>query len=82
MTSAALRPDLALAYLASLSVDVRAAAVTTADGRLLAGDPAAIGAGRFLADDLHAIHVVAGQHTLAAVLDLDLRSILGDLRTR
>jgi hypothetical protein len=77
-----LPPDLALAYLATLSVDVRSAAITTADGRLLAGDPAAVGRGRFMADDQHAIHVTAGPHTLAAVLDLDLRSILADLRTR
>jgi hypothetical protein len=82
MTSAVLRADLALAYLASLSVDVRAAAITTAGGELLAGDPAAIGAGRSVADDLHAIHVDAGRHALGAVLDFDLRSILGDLRTR
>jgi hypothetical protein len=77
-----LSPDLALAYLATLSVDVRRAAITTAGGDLLAGDPEAVGSGVVVADDQHAIHVEAGPHVLAAVLDLDLRSILGDLRTR
>jgi hypothetical protein len=77
-----LSPDLALAYLATLSVDVRSAAVTTADGQLLAGDPDAVGHGAFIADDQHAVHVKTGPQALAALLDLDLRSILGDMRTR
>jgi hypothetical protein len=77
-----LSPDLALAYLAALSVDIRSAAITSAGGDLLAGDPSAVGGGVFLADEQHAIHVDAGPHALAAVLDVDLRSILGDLRTR
>ncbi|HEX6388941.1 MAG TPA: hypothetical protein VFZ89_05835 [Solirubrobacteraceae bacterium] len=77
-----LPPDLALAYLATLSVDVRSAAITTTDGRLLAGDPQAVGRGRRVADDEHAIHVTAGPHALVALLDGDLRSILADLRTR
>ena len=77
-----LSPDLALAYLATLSVDVRRAAITTAAGELLAGDPEAVGSAVFVADDEHAIHVETGPHVLQALLDVDLRSILGDLRTR
>ncbi len=76
-------PEVALAYLATLSVDVRRAAITTPDGRLLAGDPAAVGASsRSVADDQHAIHVETGPHALQRLLEVDLRSILGDLRTR
>jgi hypothetical protein len=76
-------PDVALAYLATLSVDIRRAAITTADGQLLAGDPEVVVRGvRHVADDQHAIHVDAGPHALAAVLEFDLRSILGDLRNR
>jgi hypothetical protein len=78
-----LSPDLALAYLKTLSVDVRSAAIETADGRLLAGDPEVVAKGAFhVGDDQHVIHVETGPHVLAGVLELDLRSILGDLRTR
>lgn len=38
--TAALTPQLALAYLGELSVDVRAAVVVASDGAVLAGDPA------------------------------------------
>ncbi len=86
MTSADLDPALALAYLQLLSTDVRDALIATATGEPLAGNPALLdaqGAGiRRDADDHHQIVVRAGDHALGAVLDLDLRSILGDLRTR
>ena len=43
---AALTPDHALAYLALLSTDLRAAAVLAADGQLLAGDERVAAAAR------------------------------------
>jgi len=86
MTSADLDPALALAYLRLLSTDIRDAAIATADGEPLAGNPALLSDGadelRRDADDHHQIVVRVGPHALDGVLDFDLRSVLGDLRTR
>lgn len=96
MTSAALPPDLALAYLRALSTDVRDAAVADAGGAPLAGDPALLelaasapdggpapgGHLHVARDEDHAVVVLAGPHALPGVLAHDLRAVLGDLRTR
>jgi len=81
-----LPPDLALAYLKALSADVRDAVIQTADGQLVAGDPALLQRAHdhvfAEADDQHAITVVTGPHALPALVRMDLRSVLADLRTR
>lgn len=91
-----LPPDLALDYLRALSTDVRSAAVLTADGVVVAGDPglAPLAAGvdgtsdvpggrlHVARDAAHTVVVLAGPHALAGVLAEDLRTVLGDLPTR
>jgi hypothetical protein len=77
MSAAALSPAGALAWLRSLSIDVRAAAVLDASGAVLAGDPAlgdraaaALAAAPDAAEvregDLLAVR--AGRHAVAAAL--------------
>lgn len=84
MTPAALPPDLALAYLRALSVDIREAVVADATGTVLAGDAALLaapdGAGvHRAADAAHVVAVRAGRHAMAAVVAADLRAVLGAL---
>jgi hypothetical protein len=92
----ALTPAQALAWLASLSIDVRRAAILDAEGRLLAGDPAlasssaaAPGADppgthrlRTVRSARHAFLVEAGEHALEGLLDADLRAALRALEDR
>ena len=77
MTAAALTPAVALAWLGSLSIDVRAAAVLDSGGAVLAGDAAlgaraaaalaaAPGAGELSDGDL--LIVRSGRHAVAASL--------------
>jgi hypothetical protein len=65
----ALTPDLALAYLGELSVDVRAAVLLDAGGRVLAGDEDLADAARDLlaATDGSAIEVATGRGAVFAV---------------
>jgi hypothetical protein len=83
-TRAALTPAGALGWLASLSADVRAAAVLDAGGAVLAGDPALAGA-REAADvmvargERHAIVVRTGPRPLQRLLRADLRAALDAL---
>jgi hypothetical protein len=83
-TRAALTPAAALGWLASLSVDVRAAAVLDAGGAVLAGDPALAGA-RESADvmiaraERHSIVVRTGPRPLRRLLRADLRAALDAL---
>lgn len=87
---------LAAAYLQALCADLRAVAVATADGRLLAGDAgtaaraaaasrgATAGAGEVLhvaRDDRHVIAVVTGPRALGGVVGLDLAAGLRILAT-
>jgi hypothetical protein len=77
MTTGALTPAAALAWLGSLSIDMRAAAVLDSDGAVLAGD-AALGAraaaalaaapGAGALDDGDLLVVRSGRHALAATL--------------
>ena len=83
-TRAALTPDGALGWLASLSIDVRSAAVLDADGAVLAGDPGLAGAAE--GDDVivarseaHAIVVRTGPRPLKRLLQADLRTALDGL---
>jgi hypothetical protein len=83
-TRAALTPAGALGWLASLSVDVRAAAVLDAGGAVLAGDPALAGA-REGADvvvargERHTIVVRTTPRPLQRLLRADLRAALDAL---
>jgi hypothetical protein len=83
-TRSALTPAGALGWLASLSIDVRAAAVLDAAGAVLAGDPALAQAGE--ARDVmvarsarHAIVVRTGPRPLKRLLLADLRAALAAL---
>jgi hypothetical protein len=85
MTPAApLRPDAALAWLRSLSVDIRSAAVLDASGAVLAGDPALSaateGPGVLVARNArHAIAVRTGPLALERLLRADLETALAAL---
>jgi hypothetical protein len=83
-TRAALTPTGALGWLASLSIDVRAAAVLDADGAVLAGDPALAGASEggdvvVARSERHAIVVRTGPRPLRRLLHADLRTALEGL---
>jgi hypothetical protein len=83
-TRSALTPAGALGWLASLSVDIRAAAVLDAAGAVLAGDPALARAGdgpdvMVARSERHAIVVRAGPRTLKRLLQADLRTALEGL---
>jgi hypothetical protein len=83
-TRAALTPNGALAWLGSLSIDVRDAAVLDADGAVLAGDPALAGVpegqGVVVArSERHAIVVRTGPRPLERLLRADLRTALEGL---
>ena len=84
-----LEPETALAYLRTLSTDLRAAAVLRADGTVLAGDAALArphtgGEGRRIEarSDRHVVVVEAGPHALEGVLRGDLRTVLEVLDRR
>jgi hypothetical protein len=77
----ALTPEVALAWLRSLSVDVRAAAVLDAGGALVAGDSALAGAveapGLLVErSERRAIAVRTGPQALERLLRADLRTAL------
>jgi hypothetical protein len=78
-------PDLALAYLAALSADIRDAVIASAAGEPLAGNPALLtqrppdGTLQSARDARHLVTVVTGPYALDAVVAFDLRSILSDL---
>ena len=83
-TRAALTPTGALGWLASLSIDVRAAAVLDADGAVLAGDPALVGVSEggdvmMARSERHAIVVRTGPRPLKRLLQADLRAALEGL---
>jgi hypothetical protein len=83
-TRAALTPSGALGWLASLSIDVRAAAVLDADGAVLAGDPALAGGAEggdviVARSEAHAIVVRTGPRPLKRLLLADLRTALDGL---
>jgi hypothetical protein len=82
-TRSALTPAGALGWLASLSIDVRAAAVLDAAGAVLAGDPAlaqAEGPDVMVARSArHAIVVRTGPRALKRLLQGDLRAALEGL---
>ena len=83
-TRSALTPAGALGWLASLSVDVRAAAVLDASGAVLAGDPALARAGEgadvmVARSERHAIVVRTGPRALKRLLQADLRTALSGL---
>lgn len=84
-TRAALTPAGALGWLASLSVDVRAAAVLDAEGAVLAGDPA-LAAEREGGDvmvarsERHAIVVRTGPRPMKRLLRADLKAALEALK--
>jgi hypothetical protein len=83
-TRAALTPNGALAWLGSLSIDMRDAAVLDADGAVLAGDPALAGVpeggGVVVArSERHAIVVRTGPRPLERLLRADLRTALEGL---
>ena len=83
-TRAALTPSGALGWLASLSIDVRAAAVLDADGAVLAGDRALArvpeGGDVIVArSEAHAIVVRTGPRPLKRLLRADLRTALDGL---
>ena len=79
-TRSALTPAGALGWLASLSIDVRAAAVLDATGAVLAGDPALAQAGgpdvMVARSERHAIVVRTGPRALKRLLQADLRAAL------
>jgi hypothetical protein len=82
-------PTTALAYLRSLSTDVRAAAVLGPGGALLAGEPAladpagSASPGRLsVRSDSHTLVVDAGPYALEAVLMADMRATLEALGGR
>jgi hypothetical protein len=83
-TRCALTPAGALGWLASLSVDVRAAAVLDAAGAVLAGDPALAQAGdgsdlMVARSERHAIVVRTGPQALKHLLRADLQAALAGL---
>ena len=83
-TRSALTPAGALGWLASLSIDVRAAAVLDAAGAVLAGDPALAqaveGSDLMVArSERHAIVVRTGPRPLKRLLQADLRTALEGL---
>ena len=83
-TRSALTPAGALGWLATLSIDVRAAAVLDAAGTVLAGDPALAGAGEgpdvmVARSERHAIVVRTGPRALERLLRADLRAALAGL---
>ena len=83
-TRSALTPAGALGWLATLSIDVRAAAVLDAAGTVLAGDPALAGAGEgpdvmVARSERHAIVVRTGPRALKHLLRADLRAALEGL---
>jgi len=83
-TRSALTPAGALGWLATLSIDVRAAAVLDAAGTVLAGDPALAGVGEgpdvmVARSERHAIIVRAGPRALERLLRADLRAALAGL---
>ena len=83
-TRAALTPAGALAWLGSLSIDVRAAAVLDADGIVLAGDPSLAGAPEggdviVARSEGRAIVVRTGPRPLERLLQADLRTALDAL---
>jgi hypothetical protein len=85
-TRCALTPEGALGWLASLSVDVRAAAVLDAAGAVLAGDPALAQAGEgsdlmVARSEHHAIVVRTGPRALKNLLRADLQTALAALDT-
>ena len=80
-TRSALTPAGALGWLASLSIDVRAAAVLDAEGTVLAGDGALARAGDgpdliVARSERHAIVVRTGPRALKRLLQADLRAAL------
>jgi hypothetical protein len=80
-TRSALTPAGALGWLATLSIDVRAAAVLDAAGTVLAGDPALAGAGEgpdvmVARSERHAIVVRTGPRPLERLLRADLQAAL------
>ena len=83
-TRSALTPAGALGWLATLSIDVRAAAVLDAAGTVLAGDPALAGAGEgpdvmVARSERHAIAVRTGPRALERLLRADLQAALAGL---
>jgi hypothetical protein len=82
-TRSALTPAGALGWLASLSVDVREAAVLDAAGVVLAGDPALAGAEgpdvMAARSERHAIVVRTGPRPLKRLLQADLQAALEGL---
>ena len=85
-TRCALTPAGALGWLASLSVDIRAAAVLDAAGTVLAGDPALAQAGEgsdlmVARSERHAIVVRTGPQALKNLLRADLQTALAALDT-
>jgi hypothetical protein len=83
-TRSALTPAGALGWLATLSVDVRAAAVLDAAGSVLAGDPALAGASEgpdvmVARSGYHAIVVRTGPRALERLMRADLRAALAGL---
>jgi hypothetical protein len=83
-TRSALTPAGALGWLATLSIDVRAAAVLDAAGTVLAGDPALAGAGEgsdvmVARSERHAIVVRTGPRALERLLRADLQAALAGL---
>ena len=83
-TRSALTPAGALGWLASLSIDVRAAAVLDAAGTVLAGDPALAPAGdgpevMVARSGRHTIVVRTGPRALKRLLRADLRTALEGL---
>ena len=83
-TRSALTPAGALGWLATLSIDVRAAAVLDAAGTVLAGDLALAGVGEgpdvmVARSERHAIVVRTGPRALKRLLEADLRAALAAL---
>jgi hypothetical protein len=83
-TRSALTPAGALGWLATLSIDVRAAAVLDAAGTVLAGDPALAGVGEgpdvmVARSERHAIVVRTGPRALERLLRADLQAALAGL---
>ena len=83
-TRSALTPAGALGWLATLSIDVRAAAVLDAAGTVLAGDPALAGAGEgpdvmVARSERHAIVVRTAPRALERLLRADLQAALAGL---
>ncbi len=80
-----MRPDIAIAYLQELSTHIRAVAIATAEGELLAGEATLLGAQAGVtrvADERHQVLVALHPGALPSLVEFDLRSVLGDLVTR